>query len=311
MNWSTHPLLNDRGRDMAKGISWSWIRSLPWVGIAISMICLALIVLRNLFPNIFKMDAISIGLLIVGVAPWIRSAIKSIEVAGVGKIELNDVEKVAKKIEASELPTPDDAPNLPEGIQEPEQVEQVQRDAQAVSNDGNSWAEPKEPSKGGTGSASPLRFFYSIDGAPPKRIKSGARPADDLVELELRTSLLPARSSSRVELSGLREIMLRGIRHLCQINSIPPLGLSATGMINRLMEKSVITPNQADGIVAAMKMLNEVEDTSTTPEAMRRTLDLAKEVVESLDVMIRKSEIIGFARNRVSRSGDDKEGEGA
>ncbi|MCV0218818.1 hypothetical protein [Stenotrophomonas sp. Ps181] len=280
------------------------------MGITISMLCLALIVLRNLFPNIFKMDAVSIGLLIVGVAPWIRSAIKSIEVAGVGKIELNDVEKVAKAIEASDLPTPDDAPDLPEGIQGAEQVEQDQPDVKVASNEGNTWAEPKEANKGSTDSGTPLTIFYTIDGAAPKRIKSGARPADDLVELELRTSLLPGKSSSRVELSGLREILMRSIRYLCQINSIPPLGLSTMGMMHRLMEKSVITTSQAGGIVAAMDMINEVEHTSATPEAMRRTLDLAKEVVESLDVMIRKSEVIRLARTRNSRGLDEKEGEG-
>ncbi|HFF6188738.1 TPA: hypothetical protein ACGCHN_001301 [Stenotrophomonas maltophilia] len=282
------------------------------MGIAISMLCLALIVLRNLFPNIFKMDAISIGLLIVGVAPWIRSAIKSIEVAGVGKIELNDVERVAKTIEASELPTPDDAPILPDGMQEAEQVGQVLPDAQAASDEGKPEVEGEELKRGGA-SSQPSRhdFTYAIDGTWAKRMNSGARPAADLADLELRTSLLPARSSSRAELSGLREIMLRSLRYLCHINSIPALGLSTVSMMNRLMKKSVITPNQAGGIVAAMEMINEVEHTSATPEAMRRTLDLAKEVIESLDVMIRKSEIVELARNRVSRSGDDKEGKGA
>lgn len=309
MTWSTHPLLNDRGRAMSKGTS--WIRSLPWVGITISMLCLALIVLRNLFPNIFKMDAVSIGLLIVGVAPWIRSAIKSIEVAGVGKIELNDVEKVAKAIEASDLPTPDDAPDLPEGIQGAEQVEQAQPDVKVASNEGNTSAEPKEPNKGSTGSRTPLTIFYTIDGAAPKRIKSGARPADDLAELELRTSLLPAKSGSRAELSGIREIMLRSLRYLCHINSIPALGLSTVSMISQLMSKSVITARQAGGILAAVEMINEVEHSSATPEAMRRTLDLAKEVVESLDVLIQKSEVLGVARNRESLSGDEKDGEGS
>lgn len=278
------------------------------MGIAISMICLALIVLRNLFPNIFKMDAVSIGLLIVGVAPWIRSAIKSIEVAGVGKIELIDVEKVAKAIEASELPTPDDAPNLPDGTQNAEQVGQSQPDAQAACDEGRQGAEGGDLDRGGAISHSPRHFsVYPIDHVWPKRMASGARPAAELAELELRTSLFPAKSSSRAELSGIRDIMLRSLRYLCHINSIPALGLSTVSMMTQLMKKSVITPSQASGIVAAVEMINEVEHTSATPEAMRRTLDLAKEVVESLDVLIQKSEVLGYARNRGSRSGDEKD----
>ncbi|WP_134833141.1 MULTISPECIES: hypothetical protein [Stenotrophomonas] len=280
------------------------------MGITISMLCLALIVLRNLFPNIFKMDAVSIGLLIVGVAPWIRSAIKSIEVAGVGKIELNDVEKVAKAIEASELPTQDDAPNLPDGIQEAEQLGRALPDTQAACDDVNTEAEKQEPNKAsGSPQSRQSAHRWQIDGSFVSRIKTGARPADDLSELELRTSLLPAKSSSRAELSGIREIMMRSLRYLCHINSIPALGLSTVSMMTQLMKKSVITPSQASGIVAAVEMINEVEHSSATPEAMRRTLDLAKEVVESLDVLIQKSEVLGFARNRGSRSGDEKDGE--
>ncbi|MBH1391822.1 hypothetical protein I5U25_02675 [Stenotrophomonas maltophilia] len=270
------------------GSGWGRAKGLPWAGIVISVVCLALVVLRNLFPGIFHMDAVSIGLLILAVAPWIRSAIKSIEVTGIGKIELNDVEKAAKKVEESDLPGLEDVGSAaPIEVTDPEPSE--------TSSPEGSTAIESAPNYGAIPIAethSPTQSFYKWAGHSLNfGGKIGYRPLLALAALEIQTSELAAESRTQAQLGSVRDLMLKALRYLCQVNEIPPLGLSVSGMLNRLKSKSVLTRNQGDGILAAMEMVNEVMHTSATPEAAQRTLDVAKEVIGSLDVIIRRTEI--------------------
>ncbi|MBA0272321.1 hypothetical protein D7U77_06685 [Stenotrophomonas maltophilia] len=87
------------------------------------------------------------------------------------------------------------------------------------------------------------------------------------------------------------------------------MGLPTTGMIDRLKAKSVLTRSQGDGVLAAVEMVNEVVHTPATAEAAQRTLDVAKDVVRSLDYIIRKTEIerliadrVGFGTSRIDDS---------
>lgn len=287
------------------------VKGLPWVGIVISVVCLALIVLRNLYPSVFQMDAISIGLLIVAVAPWIRSAIKSIEVAGVGKIELNDVEKAAKKVEESNLPGPDDA-----GVEFSAEASVLELPTATAPHEGN------EPATVGSPSASqhavtPIADAYTVhpfssQWEATKQVigsSKGLRPLVELAALESSTAVLSSDARTQVQLVSLREMLLNCLRYLCQLRGIPSMGLPTTGMIDRLKAKSVLTRSQGDGVLAAVEMVNEVVHTPATAEAAQRTLDVAKDVVRSLDYIIRKTEIerliadrVGFGTSRMDDS---------
>lgn len=63
--------------------------------VAISAIAIVAAVLHMLFPS-FIPDAITAGLIIVAFLPWLSPIIKSIEIAGLGKLELK-VEEVKEK----------------------------------------------------------------------------------------------------------------------------------------------------------------------------------------------------------------------
>lgn len=296
---------------LQNGWSWRRLKSWPWVGIAISSVCLALIVLKNVFPNIFKMDAISIGLLIIGVAPWFRSVIKSIDLPGIAKIELHDVEKLAKKVEASELPSPETSTyatpqDASDAGQTPEEVP-AGVSGHDVTEPGGSLGD--ESTGGGNvppvpaPTPLPESVSTSIFQIVPRAI---VKPAAALAELESKTAVLGSEMRTSVQLNAMREILLRGLRNLCQLNDISHFALSPADMLAGLVKRMVITENQADGIAAAINMVNEVTLAPATPEASQRTLDVAKEVSLSLDLMIRQAEIIRMARNRRSHYQADK-----
>jgi hypothetical protein len=71
------------------------------VKILITILFLILTILHIAFPDI-KIDSITIVLLFFSLLPWIIHIIKTIEIPGVGKIEINDLNKVKEKVEKSE-----------------------------------------------------------------------------------------------------------------------------------------------------------------------------------------------------------------
>lgn len=285
-----------------------WLKCRPWTGITISVTCIALIVLRNIYPKIFAMDAASVGLLVVAVAPWIRSAIKSIELAGIGKIELNDVEAVAKEVGASDLPSAGD-----------EEVTQADvGSSQAGSENGakEETGNPTETQASGTQSDAPvananfpkISFHDWVKRMSDDGGWSATSHGKSVVGLDFGSSVLSIKSWRQTQVDRARDTMLNYLRLLCQLYGIAPLGLSADGMLSRLQNCSAITSKQANGISAAMEMVNSVLQTPTTPEAMQRTLDVARDVNESLVVLVRKAEIARLSRDRdaVGHGGEDK-----
>ena len=68
--------------------------------IGISITAIGIIIIRLIWPNI-KVDAVTIGLLIVAILPWLTSLIESAEFPGGWKIKFRDIETAvseAKKI---------------------------------------------------------------------------------------------------------------------------------------------------------------------------------------------------------------------
>jgi hypothetical protein len=63
-----------------------------YLRIGITVIACLVLVGRWFFPQI-KVDAVTFGLLVVALLPWLAPIIQSVEVAGVGKIELRDLQE--------------------------------------------------------------------------------------------------------------------------------------------------------------------------------------------------------------------------
>jgi len=74
----------------------------------ISLVALIIALAHILVPSL-KVDAITLGLLVVAVLPWLAPLVKSVELPGGVKVELQDVEKAAEQSREAGLlaPSPD------------------------------------------------------------------------------------------------------------------------------------------------------------------------------------------------------------
>ena len=68
--------------------------------IAVSVVCVALLA-GHLFAPLLKLDAISLALVAIALLPWFQSLLKSFELPGVVKIELQDVQSATAKLTQS------------------------------------------------------------------------------------------------------------------------------------------------------------------------------------------------------------------
>lgn len=61
-----------------------------------TLVAFILIVIHMFYPDI-RIDSITLGLMVIAILPWLASVFKSIELPGVMKLELQDVQKIANK----------------------------------------------------------------------------------------------------------------------------------------------------------------------------------------------------------------------
>jgi hypothetical protein len=69
----------------------------------VTLVAVAAAVLHALFPQAVVPDAITAGFLLLAFLPWLAPLIKSVEVPGVGKIELREVERKAEEARGAAL----------------------------------------------------------------------------------------------------------------------------------------------------------------------------------------------------------------
>lgn len=81
--------------------------------IGISIVALAIALLHILVPSL-KVDAITLGLIVLAVLPWLAPLVKSVELPGGVKIELQDVERAAAQSRGAGLLTPGPEVTKPE-----------------------------------------------------------------------------------------------------------------------------------------------------------------------------------------------------
>ena len=74
------------------------------IKIIASGIALLILIIRLIWPQI-KIDAISLGLIIVAIVPWLSSILESAEFPGGWKIKFRDIQQAGEKITGSEAST--------------------------------------------------------------------------------------------------------------------------------------------------------------------------------------------------------------
>ncbi len=67
------------------------------LSLIITTASLCLLLVRTLWPGILNIDAVGLGLIVLAASPWLAPLIKSIEVPGFGKIELQELYKKAEE----------------------------------------------------------------------------------------------------------------------------------------------------------------------------------------------------------------------
>lgn len=64
--------------------------------IVVTVVPLAVLVIRHFVPS-FKMDNYTIYLILIAMAPWLATWIRTVEFAGVGKVDFNGIHDAAKQ----------------------------------------------------------------------------------------------------------------------------------------------------------------------------------------------------------------------
>jgi hypothetical protein len=80
-----------------------------WIKLAISVVAAGAITVRVIWPNV-KIDLIALGLILLGVLPWLSSILESAKFPGGWEITFRDVQKAASQVTAGADSEPTAAP---------------------------------------------------------------------------------------------------------------------------------------------------------------------------------------------------------
>lgn len=261
---------------------WLWLRELQWPAIAMSVGAIGVVVLRMRYPEVFKLDAISVVLIVLAILPWLRSIVKSVEVAGLGKLELQDVENAARRVEDSGLPKPD--PSEPEA----QGTSAASGNVDAADSDVGVRQVQDDPMVDRAAAEAALDIVSSL---PSRRVQTivGAgfgKPADSFSKMHSFgfSSTDLAYSDSR--LAGAALLFTRGLQRLAKEFGIAYT--SAQDTISRLFGVGAIDAKQADALVTASSLLRAARGLEASGLAVQKTLDVVMDVVESLEVLRKK-----------------------
>ncbi len=71
-----------------------------WLRWLITIVAILVIIIRILFPDL-SIDAVFLGLIILALAPWLSPIFKSIEITGIGKIELQELKSQVEQLQGA------------------------------------------------------------------------------------------------------------------------------------------------------------------------------------------------------------------
>jgi len=253
-----------------------WLASRQWGAIAVTIAILAVVVVRSIWPELLKLDAISVALIVLALIPWMRSIVSSIELAGVGKVDLRDVEQVAATVDAADLPHQLDAPanaQLPAVAEESAGHTRIaDADAELV----RQYGELSDHSD----YESPYTLFKSH--ISERNLASGKLGLWG----EIKSELPNIGYSSYARAALLMEITVR-LRMLATLHGGDP-GLPVKRQLKWLEAAGVLTADQARAVNLARTMLTAMLNGTSSPVTELRAEQVAQEVSSSLSYLIRK-----------------------
>jgi hypothetical protein len=242
-----------------------------------------------IWPQI-KIDIITLVLLVIAALPWVAPLVKSVELPGIGKIELQDVAEVeGQAVDAGLLPghdsqellrdkskraqlppaAPEPAFSADRSIAEPTpnshdalRYSKTSREAYS-SADGEGWSDQI------------LAVVAGLNGENDKSYTSGVR-----VEMARKRAAI----ETRVRRLGMMCLPSEYIR------------LESSRILSELERTRVLKPGQGAAIESLMVLIDEVVGgRSISYEAAARMLNLASEMTSSLGEIIRskKDDIYG------------------
>jgi len=293
----------------------------------ITLAALAILVLRVRYPEVVKIDAISIALIAVAVLPWLRSIVKSVEVAGLGKLELQDVERAARKVEDAGLPKRGEAdgdaagtPGMesgngpgggaaaPEPAQEPSPA---QADSGAHPAAGTGTVEPQVAGKTADPTAptsDPERWWRLATHSQYREIDPIQRASYNALN-SIGASLL--RDSGLLTPDQAFTLLDGALRDLAAEYGVT--SYSRAGSVRALTFMSALDGKQADAVLTAFNLLNAARHGVSSGLARTRAVDVALEVADSLNVIrTRAAERKQFADRlrRGSQGGQERDAAG-
>ncbi len=80
------------------------VEALTWLKASISVVAFSLLLLRILLPDL-KVDSITLGLLIVGILPWLSNLIESAKFPGGWEVKFRDLENAGREITGTISPS--------------------------------------------------------------------------------------------------------------------------------------------------------------------------------------------------------------
>lgn len=69
-----------------------------WLRWLISIVAVLILLIRIIFPDL-SIDAVSLGLIILALMPWLSPIIKSVEIFGIGKIEMQELKSQVEQLQ--------------------------------------------------------------------------------------------------------------------------------------------------------------------------------------------------------------------
>lgn len=267
--------------------------------IAISAGALVAVLIRGIYPNIINLDAISVALIVIALLPWMRSVIKSIELPGIGKIEMREIDKIAQDAQAAGM------------SREAEPAKAGPEDAFSDKSRQYSWSYAEE-SPGWTAPSPkqppdpPQRpnEFSGQSISVPTDTSSFAKSrklhvSDDqssraAVVLRSRVRAREKGASGldamRIQMADLRAAIEERLAELGQLNKITTWQ-GAAQMVSELRSEGAIDRMQSSALLSVLDVIDRaLEGEEMTIPAATKAVDLAGDVLETLDVMI-KAEI--------------------
>ncbi|WP_439449783.1 hypothetical protein [Stenotrophomonas sp. ATs4] len=256
-----------------------------------SVVAIGVVVLRMRYPDIFKLDAISVVLIVLAILPWLRSIVKSVEVAGLGKLELQDVENAARRVEGSGLPKPDPSEPAVQG------TSTANGSAGAADSDAEVAQRQGDPMSEWPAAEAALDIVHSL----PKRTAqtpigvSIGKSAAALLNMQPFGFSSTDLTYADARLGGAAILFTRSLRRLADEFGVAYT--SSEDTIARLFGVGAIDVKQADALVTASSLLRAARGLEASGLAVQKTLDVVMNVVQSLEVLREKEH---SRRTRVS-----------